>query len=461
MAMDVSGISNTKFDYQGMIDKIKSSGPQGPGAVDKTDQTKGKSDLVMTETKGPMGNQKTFSAPDLDGPKKTDGAGLEGCNNKVKDTGFVDPSNEEQVKAAAKNFEAALQTLLPEATGGVLFDVYALMALMLQASQAQRDSARELRLAENMAIQTAIQNQADAQRSSALAGMIAGMVVCGMQVGLQGIAMGKAIHGARQQQVAVQESGIDAANKEVQVSQQKFESQLQKSEMTQTKLDFAEQQLDTAKTQQSTAQKEFNVADQNVADKTAVRDAAQTKLDNAKGSVSKSVAQRELDMAQKDLDGAIGARDAAKTKLDGANNDLSKAQGERDLAAKEHGIEQAKTDKAHNEYMSAEKKVGSANNRMQGDARQISGRNMETKWRNLGDMIGAIGNTAQQAVRGMTEMIQAEATEMGAIVKKEEHNLDLTRDLFTQAQDVIRAVLSLFSAVIQAETQSMRDAIHA
>ncbi len=461
MSMDVSGVSNSKFDYQGFIDKLNASGPTDTQGVDKTEKTKEKSNLVFTKTEKTMGNQQTTSTPELDAPKKTDSAGLDTCNEKVQDTSFVDSSNDEQVKAAAKKFEDALRAILPEATGGVLFDVYALMALMLQASQAQRDSARELRLAENMAIQTAIQNQADAQRTSAIAGMVAGLVVCGMQIGLQGLSLSKSIQGVRGQQKAMTESGIDAANKEVQVSQQKLETQAQKSEMTQGKLDLAEQKLDVAKNNQSAAKQEFNLAKQNVADKTAVRDAAQNKVNNAKGELSKAAAEKELAAANKDLDDATAARDSAKTKLDKADVELEQAQGERDLAAKNHDIEKANTQKAVDEYAGAEKKMGHAQNRLQGDTRQLSGRNTETKWHTLGDMVAALGNTAQQAVRGMTEIIQAEATEMGADVKREEHNLDLTRDLFNQAQDVIRAVLSLFSAVIQAETQSMRDAIHA
>ena len=39
--------------------------------------------------------------------------------------------------------------------------------------------------------------------------------------------------------------------------------------------------------------------------------------------------------------------------------------------------------------------------------------------------------------------------------------LDQTRDLFSQEQKLIDQVIQLFSAVIQAENQSMRDAIQA
>ena len=57
--------------------------------------------------------------------------------------------------------------------------------------------------------------------------------------------------------------------------------------------------------------------------------------------------------------------------------------------------------------------------------------------------------------------INSEATRMGADQQKEQEQLDQTKDLFNQAQNVVNAAVQLMQAVRQAEAQSMRDAIQA
>ncbi len=95
------------------------------------------------------------------------------------------------------------------------------------------------------------------------------------------------------------------------------------------------------------------------------------------------------------------------------------------------------------------------------DTDYIEGNYEQNKWSNIGNIAGAMGSILQSVVRSAADMQIAEATEMGADQKWMEEERDQTKDLFVQAQDVVKAVLSLFNAVIQAESASMRDAIHA
>ncbi len=472
MGMNVSGNPMT-LDWTKIVGQLgakpllEAKGVEKTEGAAKTDEvgqkTTGDSNLKMTVADtGPMAGIAS-TAPDLEIPGKTDNmAGLNGAYMKLFDSTNTDVKTEEKQKQDVEKLMAEVSDMpLMKSAGGILFDIYALMVLMLQASQTQRDAARETRLAENAAIQTAIQNQADAQRSAALGGMIAGLVVCAIQIGASSIALKKSMQGAGMQKAAMQESGIDAASQNVKTAQTKVNMQTENLEGAQGKVNNADAKLTQAKANQAAAQKEFDAADQTVQSKTAARNAAQEKLDNAKGNLSKSMARKELDAASKELSDASATRDAAKAKLTKADDGVKDAQGEYDAASKELGVEKTKLEQAGQDLADAETQVGKAQSRMNNDLRQISGNNMQTKWRNIGDMITAAGGAAQQTVRSATEMVQAEATELGAEVKKEEHNLDLTRDLYTQAQDVIRAVLSLFSSVIQAETQSMRDAIQA
>ena len=73
----------------------------------------------------------------------------------------------------------------------------------------------------------------------------------------------------------------------------------------------------------------------------------------------------------------------------------------------------------------------------------------------------AIGNMLQSMTQSISGAISSEATRMGADQQKEQEQLDQTKDLFNQAQNVVNAAVQLMQAVRQAEAQSMRDAIQA
>lgn len=73
----------------------------------------------------------------------------------------------------------ALASVQSTSTGAVMFDLYQLMALLVEVAQSQRNSARDLRNMQNQQIQNSIQAQADAQRNAAIVGLVVG-VTCGV-----------------------------------------------------------------------------------------------------------------------------------------------------------------------------------------------------------------------------------------------------------------------------------------
>ena len=109
----------------------------------------------------------------------------------------------------------------------------------------------------------------------------------------------------------------------------------------------------------------------------------------------------------------------------------------------------------------AQSNYNQANSVMQHDVGYMKGVHTENRARMFGDMIAALGNVAQGCVSSASQMLNAEATEAGAQQQKSQEMLDQAKDLFSQCQSLINSVIQLMQAVLQAEVESMRDAIHA
>ena len=155
------------------------------GDVQKADPVDGKQSFTITTNVNGEARTLTVSVPDdLEIPATVDQGTLEGLVDKLKamDVGLTDEQVAQMKSAIAKLYadtQSALSSVASKSTGQVLFDLYALMALMIDVAQSQRDAAREMRTAENLAMQKAIQNQADDQRSAAMVGLLVG-VTCGI-----------------------------------------------------------------------------------------------------------------------------------------------------------------------------------------------------------------------------------------------------------------------------------------
>ncbi|MBQ4470699.1 MAG: hypothetical protein II946_00035 [Kiritimatiellae bacterium] len=187
------------------------------GQVEKADGVDGKQNFTITMNVNGEVQTLTIGVPDdLEIPETVDQGTLNGLVDKLKamDIGFTDEqiaTMKDSIAQIYRNFEAATTQYASKSTGKVLFDLYALMSLMIDVAQSQRDAAREMRMAENLAIQKAIQNQADDQRAAANLGLIVG-VTCGLisaaaSIGLmawQGVT-------AKTQSKIMTQSGADAA----------------------------------------------------------------------------------------------------------------------------------------------------------------------------------------------------------------------------------------------------------
>ena len=211
------------------------------GDAAKTEGTQGVADtrsVTFTTTVDGVETPVTVKIPDdLELPATVDSAAIDSlCEKLVKDTGLN--FTEEQIK----QIHDTLQTTLTQLSGAVntdptvktvMFDLYKLMALLVEVAQKQRDAMREMRLSENLAVQKSILNQASAQRDAAITGMIAGAICCTMQVIATGVAMGVHAKAFKSQLGTDKTSGLDVARQNMEMmkaagSQDAAQTQLDK-----------------------------------------------------------------------------------------------------------------------------------------------------------------------------------------------------------------------------------------
>lgn len=111
-------------------------------------------------------------------------------------------------------------------TAKMLFDLYALMSLLVECAQEQKNAQRTQRQAETAAVVNSIQSQADAQRSAALTGLIAGSLVCAIQATVACVAAYKTISNIKADSALATETGIKQAATEVSQAQSQLKTDM-------------------------------------------------------------------------------------------------------------------------------------------------------------------------------------------------------------------------------------------
>jgi hypothetical protein len=397
-----------------------------------------------------------------------------------------------------------------------MFDLYALMALLVECGQKMRDAARDVRQAENEQVQTSIQNQADQQRSAAITGLVASVAVCVIQVGMQSANLVRLGKGISQQNTARNESGIQNAQSdlkmaEMQAKPQDAQTNLQKvtaatdpavkakvegtfndSKVTkgalvsdaelQQRIETNTAELNSLKAiQNGQAPAQAGNVQNNQAGNVQNN---QVKGDPAQAGNAQNKQAPKLTEAQQARMAELESQIASDTKMKSMSFDdrqsLYRTQVKSELADIRNNPNATKAEIKYAEaYAANELAQNSTPQQLAGDlaAAQanfnqssallqhsdtyLKGVQLESSSRIYGDMIMAIGNVAQGCVSSMTEILKAEATEMGAEQQASQEMLDQAKDLFSQCQSLIDSVIQLMQAVLQAEVQSMRDAIQA
>ena len=230
--------ANSNVDWTALLDKLdaasKAASAQGAGGV-----TTGASVTITAQVNGV---DRTVSLPipdDLTLPAQVDQAAIDSLCAKLSGNAAIGLSQAE-VQAVHDALSATLAAVAPTlsasaSTGSksVMFDLYKLMALLVEVGQKQRDAAREMREAESLQVQKAIQNQADQQKAAALTGMIAGAICCAVQVAVTVGMLAKQGSAFKQQLDTLGSSGIESAKQNLAMlktanNPQNAEAQLQK-----------------------------------------------------------------------------------------------------------------------------------------------------------------------------------------------------------------------------------------
>ena len=457
----------------------------------------------------------------------------------------------------------------------VMFDVYALMALLAECGQKMRDAARDIRQAENEQVQTSIQNQADQQRTAALTGLICSVAVCAIQIGLQcnnlkNLAKGVSEQNAARNEVGMQRAQDNLKMAEMQAKPQDAQANLQKvtaatdpavkarvegtfndSSATKSTLvsnNELQQRIDANTAELNSLEAIQNgqvpaqggqVNSQNIQQNgqpAQVNNDQPAQVNNGQPAQvnNDQPAQVNNDQpAQVNNDQPAQANNGQPAQVNNdqpaqvnngqpaqANNDqnnqaapkLTEAQQARmeelqkqiqfDTKMNTMSLEDRQTlyrtqvkseladirnnpnaTKAEIKYAeayaanelaqnstaeqiagdlaSAQANFNQTSNTLQHSATYLKGVQLESSSRIRGDMIMAFGNVAQGCISSITEAMKAKATEMGAEQQASQEMLDQAKDLFSQCQTLIDSVTQLMQAVLQAEVQSMRDAIQA
>ena len=83
------------------------------------------------------------------------------------------------------------------------------------------------------------------------------------------------------------------------------------------------------------------------------------------------------------------------------------------------------------------------------------------KYIGINGIVQAMGSTLQTMAQQLSQIQAADATKRGAEQQRLQEQLDQTKDLFQQDQELINSVVQLMQAIVSAETQSMHDTIQA
>ena len=196
------------------------------GEVSQTESAEGvagATSVTITTNVDGVETPVTINIPnDLELPGTVDQAAIDSlCDKLAADTGLnVSQEQIEEFRNALSSTLKEVMSAAPTDVGakslkGAMFDLYQLMALLVEVAQKQRDATREMRLAENLSIQKSILNQADAQRTAALTGMIGGAICCALQVGFTVFSLTQQAKAFNEQLGTSKTAGLDVAGQNV------------------------------------------------------------------------------------------------------------------------------------------------------------------------------------------------------------------------------------------------------
>ena len=401
-------------------------------------------------------------------------------------------------------------------TSKALFDLYALMALMVEIAQKQRDTSREIRLVENQQVQNSIKQQADEMRSAAEIALGFGIATAVFSGVMSVVTMAKQAKAFSQQSSATKTMETptqnlktaelattpEAAKAHYNAVQSKtpeaVRAKVDTPEFTQDKQNFidrigpANEQVRAAETKQAEAGKALSDLKANPEAKPEEIEAKAAEYEKASGEVMKLTADRatiergffnKLDARVKASDAAISVKEAEiaakQTELKSAHGaaaadikgSISQLKNELTALKQENAYLRATSADLKAQYASegvknadlarAQNKYDYAKQQMQLSDQFAGSQQMMNRWMGIQQLSMTLTQMSSSVGNMIAEMQRADATMQG--VEQTQHNeqLDQIKDLFQQAETVVQAIVQLMQAVLSAENESLMEAIRA
>ena len=315
--MSIQGIANAgtkSVDWEKVLSSL--------GDVQKTTGADGKEAFTITMNTDGTTRTTSISIPDdLEIPEEVTAESLSALVSKLVSSSGLNLSAtqiaqmKDEITALFNETAKSMNEVSASSSNKkstTMYDIYALMALMVDIAQTQRNATREMRTAENLAVQKSIQDQADLQHTAASIGMWVGIATGALSAGISAGMMVAQGVSATQQNKLVSQSGAESAKMHASMlqntdSKAHAQTQLQNT-MTKVgdevatsvygkfesamnsaggdlrgNLGEAMQGRVTAESRLETAKTKLTEAETTLAEKTAARNALQAEYDAAGG----------------------------------------------------------------------------------------------------------------------------------------------------------------------------------
>lgn len=376
--MNVNGINAGAVNLEALLSQL--------GDVQKTTSAAtGKEMLTLSVRADGATGAYTVEFPRMETPGATSPEALAALVSKLHADGGLKLTNDqlatlkgEAEKTIAKTADA-VKTAVCSSKGSVMFDIYTLMALLVEVAQKQKEANREIRCAQGTAMLKAIQDQADQQMAAARIGLIVGVVCSAVTVVASASMMVAQSHAFTQQQQVTRNAGLTAgttkttalahadtvAHADARLAS--VEAKVGAGVANRVEADFAAQLVDD-QAGDLAANLDHALAERNAAEtaKTNAENAlqnARTQLETAQAN--QQTAQAELDAKKVEVDfdaktARLQAQDAARAQNPGDANvqaEWAAAKGEYDQAKAAVDLKQAGLDAARQNVADAQNEV--------------------------------------------------------------------------------------------------------
>ena len=359
----------------------------------------------------------------------------------------------------------------------MLFDIYALMQLMLEIAQKERESARTQRQADLSREVADIRCQAEQQRTAARNGLIMSCVFSAASICAQaGTFFASSAAQASAAKMA-NASGVDQAQQNLSLLSAKngaetganltkagksmTPEQLQaakanfaKSETAKATLDTAVEQRENALKATGTSGEQLQALNENV--KTAT-DAYVEALNLDQSQLEAKLGAKRLELTQLERNPAANKAEIKAAKAEIADLEQQRTWGRAYVT--DQKMKGGYTDSLADDIEAAEQSFGKATKMLEHDAAYKAAEARAHGWQTASDLLRQTGQLLEGITQSVTGMQQAAATEYEAAAKTAEDARAESDDLATSAQQLVQSVLDLLQAILAAENQSINQIV--